>query len=300
MAVFEAVGDERGLGRAWYLTGFVQGSFYCRNLVHEDALERALGHYRRSGWPTTTLLQGVCSALFFGPRSVGEALRRCDELLAREVSDRVGEAHVIVWRAGLEALGGEFDAARDAVERARHTYIELWQPVTAAVSCDQIGGLVEMLAGEYEAAEGIFRGSAEEFRQRGEWAHLTNRASELAEALYAQERYKEADEWTRVALEHSDSDDISAEFTWRSIRAKVLAQAGNHDAAEELISRALTLVDLTDCLNQRANVRLDHASVLQLAGRGDAAADAASAAGSLYEEKGNTISAERARRLAEG
>ncbi|HJV29287.1 MAG TPA: hypothetical protein VJ645_02100, partial [Gaiellaceae bacterium] len=296
--VFEAVGDERALGRAWFLTGFVQGSFYCRNLVWEEALERALVHYRRSGWPTTTLLQGVCSALFFGPRPVDDALRRCDELLAHEVSDRVGEAHVIVWRAGLEAIGGEFDAARDAIERARHTYIELWQPLNAAVSCDQIGGLVEMLAGEYEAAERIWRSSAEEFQRRGEWAHLTNRASELADALYAQGRYSEAEEWTRVALEHSDSDDISAEFTWRSIRAKVLAQAADHDAADDLIARALALVDSTDCLNQRANVRLDHARVLQLADRADAAAEAASAAGSLYDEKGNRVSGERARRLA--
>jgi tetratricopeptide (TPR) repeat protein len=262
-------------------------------------LERALVHYRRSGWPTTTLLQGVCSALFFGPRPVDDALRRCDELLAHEVSDRVGEAHVIVWRAGLEAIGGEFDAARDAIEWARHTYIELWQPLNAAVSWDQIGGLVEMLAGEHEAAERIWRSSAEEFQRRGEWAHLTNRASELADALYAQGRYSEAEEWTRVALEHSDSDDISAEFTWRSIRAKVLAQAADHDAADDLIARALALVDSTDCLNQRANVRLDHAHVLQLADRPGAAAEAASAAASLYDDKGNTVSGERARRLAE-
>jgi class 3 adenylate cyclase len=296
--VFEAVGDERALGRAWYLSGFVQGSFYCRNLVWEEALQRALGHYRRSGWPTTTVLQGVGSALFFGPRPADEALRRCDELLAAEVSDRLGEAHVNVWRAALEAIGGEFDGAREAVERARHTYIELWQPVTAAVSCDQIGGLIEMLAGEYEAAERIWRSSAEEFQRRGELAHLTNRASELADALYAQGRYSEAEEWTRVAIEHSDSDDISAEFTWRSIRAKVLAETGDHDAAADLIARALALVDSTDCLNQRANVRLDHARVLQLTDPARAA-EAAAAAAALYDEKGNSVSGRRARRLAE-
>ena len=295
--VFEALGDERALGRTWYLTGFVQGSFYCRNLVWEEALQRALGHYRRSGWPTTTVLQGVGSALFFGPRPADEALRRCDDLIAAEVSDRVGEAHVNVWRAALEAIGGEFDGAREAVERARHTYIELWQPVTAAVSCDQIGGLIEMLAGEYEAAERIWRSSAEEFQRRGELAHLTNRASELADALYAQGRYSEAEKWTRVAIEHSDADDISAEFTWRSIRAKVLAQSGDHDAAADLIARALALVDSTDCLNQRANVRLDHARVLQLTNPAGAA-EAAAGAAALYDEKGNSVSGGRARRLA--
>ena len=71
--VFEAVGDERALGRAWYLSGFVQGSFYCRNLVWEEALERALGHYRRSGWPTTTLLQGVVLGALLRPAAGGRS-----------------------------------------------------------------------------------------------------------------------------------------------------------------------------------------------------------------------------------
>ena len=112
------------------------------------------------------------------------------------------------------------------------------------------------------------------------------------------ERYSEAEEWTRVAIEHSDSDDISAEFTWRSIRAKVLAETGDHDAAADLIARALALVDSTDCLNQRANVRLDHARVLQLTDPARAA-EAAAAAAALYDEKGNSVSGRRARRLAE-
>ena len=155
-----------------------------------------------------------------------------------------------------------------------------------------------MLAGDYEAAERIWRPSAEEFQRRGELAHLTNRASELANVLYELGRYSEAEEWTRVAIEHSDADDISAEFTWRSIRAKVLAETGDHDAAADLIARALTLVDSTDCLNQRANVRLDQARVLRLA-NSNGAAEAAAGAATLYAEKGNSVSGARARRLAE-
>ena len=78
----------------------------------------------------------------------------------------------------------------------------------------------------------------------------------------------------------------------------MLAQTGDHDAAADLIARALALVDSTDCLNQRANVRLDHARVLQLTNPAGAA-EAAAAAAALYDEKGNSVSGGRARRLAE-
>ena len=79
VAVFEAVGDERGLGRAWYLTGFVQGSFYCRNLVHEDALERALGHYTPSAQAELPSLSGSLFGALLRPTVGGRgapSLRR--------------------------------------------------------------------------------------------------------------------------------------------------------------------------------------------------------------------------------
>jgi class 3 adenylate cyclase len=297
--VFEALGDDRALGRTWFLTGFAQGSFYCRNSAWEDASERALTHYRRAAWPTTTCLQGIAAALFYGSRPAAEAIRRCDELLTQEVSDLAGKAHVILWRGALAALGGEFDAARDAVAVARRTYAELGQSTTATIGCDFVGGLAEELAGDYRAAERILGASAEKLQRLGESALLATRAAELANVLYKQARYAEADEWTRVAREHSSSDDISAEFTWRSVRSKVVAQAGAHGEGEELARDALELVDRTDALNQRANVRLDLAHVLQLAERIEEAASTAADAAVLYERKGNTIAAEQAQRLVQ-
>lgn len=297
--VFEALGDDRALGRVWFLTAFLQGAFYCRNAAWEEAAERAVKHYRRAGWSTATCLQGLAAALFYGPRPAADALARCDDLAASEVTDRVGEAHINVWRGALLALRGEFDEARASVARARETYEELGHPTTVSATCDFVRGHTEMLAGDFATAEAVFRTSATALEERGEWAHLATRAAEVADAIHAQGRYAEAVEWTDIARRHSTSDDISAEFTWRSVRAKALAAIGERDEAEELGREGLRLVDTTDALNQRADVRLDLAETLRLVGHADEAAALAEEAAGLYALKGNNVGVQRARSVVE-
>jgi class 3 adenylate cyclase len=293
--VFEALRDDRALGRVWFLTAFLQGAFYCRNAAWEEASERAVTHYRRAGWSTASCLQGLAAALFYGPRPAAEGLARCDELVAREVTDRAGEAHVDVWRGALLALRGDFDEARGSVARAREAYEELGHPTTVAAACDFVRGFTEMLAGDAEAAESVLRASAETLEERGEWAHLATRAAEVADAIHAQGRHREAVEWTDVARRHSTADDVSAEFTWRSVRAKAVAAIGGLDEAEELGRAALALVDTTDALNQRADVRLNLSETLRLVGHSGEAAALAEDAAALYESKGNEVGARRAR-----
>jgi tetratricopeptide (TPR) repeat protein len=239
----------------------------------------------------------LSSALFFGPRPAGEAIARLDELLADESTDLVGRAYVTAWRAGLVAFRGEFDEARAAVMEARRTFEELVHPITAAATCGFVGGLIETLAGNDVAAEGILRDSADLLEKRGERAHVANRAAELADALWALGRFDEALERTEVAMSASDEHDISAQFTWRSVRAKVLAELARVEEAEALVRHAQELVDQTDALNQRANVRFALAHVLLRAGQATEASDVAADAAQLYERKGNVISAARARDL---
>jgi tetratricopeptide (TPR) repeat protein len=69
--------------------------------------------------------------------------------------------------------------------------------------------------------------------------------------------------------------------------------------AEELAREALDLVDRTDALNQRADVRLDLAQVLSLGGRLDQAVEAAEEAVRLYQQKGNIVSARRGLTMVE-
>jgi class 3 adenylate cyclase/DNA-binding winged helix-turn-helix (wHTH) protein len=296
--VFEALNDHRALGRAWFWSGFVNGGFLLRNAAYEEASERALHHYRRAGWPTATCLHGIAAALFYGPRPASSALARIDELLDTAVTDRVGETHLQLWRGGLLALQGDFAGARAATSTAREIYEEVGQPVVAAVSCGFVGGLTEMLAGDFAAAEQIFRESCLVLESRDEWASVATRASEIANSIYAQGRFADAAEWIELARRHSTPDDLGAEFPWRSVLAKLTAEAGEFDEAERLAREAVELVDRTDSLNQRAEIRLDLAHVLRSAGRDDEAAAAALEGAALYEMKENVVGAERARRLA--
>jgi tetratricopeptide (TPR) repeat protein len=299
LPVFEALNDDRSLGRLWFLSAWARGSFDCNNAAWEEGTERALVHYQRAGWPTSTCLNSLASALFFGPRPAGEAIARLDELLADESTDLVGRAHATVWRAALVAFQGGFDEARAAAADARRTFEELVHPITAATTCGFVGGQIEMLAGDYAAAEAILRDSAELLAERGERAHVANRAAELADALWALGRFDDALERTEVAMSASDEHDISAQFTWRSVRAKVLAELARLEEAEGLARHALELVDRTDALNQRANVRFALAHVLLRRGRATEAADVAAEAARLYECKGNVVSAARAHGMLE-
>jgi class 3 adenylate cyclase/tetratricopeptide (TPR) repeat protein len=297
LPLFEALGDDRSLGRLWFAVGFVEGAFFCRNAAWEDAAERALAHYRETKWSTATCLSSLVCALFYGPRPVAEAIARCDALLEKEVTDLAGEAHVTIWRGALQALRGDFDDARRAVASARRTYEALGQPTMSTVVCDGITGYVEMLAEDFAAAETILRSSAESLQRSGLVPHLANRAAELADALYALGRYAEAEEWATTARRHSAPTDVSAQFTWRAVAAKLRARDDDVQEAARLAEEAVELVDGTDAVNQRASVRLDQAHVLLLAGRGSDAAATARAAAELFELKGNVVGAERARGL---
>jgi class 3 adenylate cyclase len=297
--LFEAFGDHRSLGRTWFSTGFVHGAFECRNAEWADAAERALAHYRAAGWSTSSCLQALMATLFHGPTPVDDAIRRSEELLRNEVTDRAGEANVTLWRGALRALAGDFDGARSAVAAARQIHADLGQTLVAMTSGDYVAGQVETLAADHEAAVQIYRSSATWLEQHGQLAQLANRAAEIADALHRLGRDAEAAEWIETAQTNSGTEDITAQFTWRSVAAKLAARAGDLPRALELGTRALELVDGTDALNQRASVRLDVAEVLFAAGRLDDAQARAIEAEEIFADKGNIVGAARARALLE-
>jgi hypothetical protein len=85
----------------------------------------------------------------------------------------------------------------------------------------------------------------------------------------------------------------------RSVRAKILARRGQPDQAVELGREAVRLVDRTDTLDDRAEFRLNLAEILSMASFLDEAIQVIYEALSLFEQKGNIVSASRARKLME-
>jgi hypothetical protein len=81
----------------------------------------------------------------------------------------------------------------------------------------------------------------------------------------------------------------------RGLRAKLLARAGRIAEAEAAARDALEMAEESDYLQMRADALMDLAEVLEIAQRPDDAAASVAAALQLYEEKGSTALAARAR-----
>ncbi len=163
-----------------------------------------------------------------------------------------------------------------------------------AMTSKAIRGDVELLIGDVAAAEATFRRLCEELDRTHAYSHLASRAGDLAEALYRQGAFDEADEWIATGRMHTADDDLDARLLWMPVEAKLAAQRGDVDEALATATRAVTLAETTDGLNRRAAVQLDLAEVLRMAGRADDAARASTTAEQLFSAKGNVVGRARA------
>jgi tetratricopeptide (TPR) repeat protein len=293
----DEIGDDRALGRAWLLAGFVHGGIRCRHADWLENAERALVHHERGGWPTAGCVGQIAAALYYGPTPVATAIARFAELHSDIAADRVAEAHIHVFRGGLEAQRGAFDEACELVRLAREVYDDLGYARLSATHCGTVTADIAFLTGDPDAAEDVLRATCETLLEMRDLSNLATHAADLAEALYVQGRYDEAEAWTRTSETHASRDDLTAEPSWRSVRAKVLARRGDAAEAENLAREAVRLAAKTDALNERARVELDLAETLRIAGRGGEAAAHVMQAVDLYVLKGNTAAGGRARRL---
>jgi tetratricopeptide (TPR) repeat protein len=295
--IFEQAGDDRALGVTWDMLAHVNGGFHCRYRESAEAAELAIRHYARAGWPLTPGLQELAASLYLGPVPVDEAIRRCRSLL--ENADRGGEAHVLVFQAGLEAMAGRFEAARSLADHGRVTYEELDWADKVWANYAPIAAEIELFAGRYAAAERLLEESCSRLQLWGERARLATQGAQLGETLYRQGKFEAAAGWAALAEESAASDDASGQFSWRALRAKGLARDGAVTEAQSLAREAVEIAGVTDAVTQHAHVLLDAAEVASLSGRPRAGCELAEDAVRLLDGKRNVTSLERARALLE-
>ena len=113
-------------------------------------------------------------------------------------------------------MRGRFSEARAWVAQARAILTELGLTYFLAHSRD-VAALVETLAGDPASAEAELRASYEELREMGEKTFLAENAAQLAQALYTQRRYDEADRFVRVSEEASSG---RAQRAYRGLYAR--------------------------------------------------------------------------------
>ncbi len=292
--VFEDLGDDLGLARAWRTM-----SYAARRRSHfgaaTEAAERALEHARRTPdrQEHARCADALCSCIVYGPTPAPAGIDRLEAMLEEVGSNRVFEANVAAALSALQAMVGLFDEAAALARRAEAIYRDLGLRF-AIVGLKQLAADNALLADDPAAAERELREAADLIPGTG--AQLV--APWLGAAVYGQGRYDEADALAKTVEAAAPEDDTGMQIRWRCLRALVETRKGRVDPAVALAMSAVARAEETDALNLHGDAVMTLAEVLRLGGRDEEAVTATRRALGLYERKGNFAAAGRAAALA--
>jgi len=293
IAVFEELGDQLALARAWRLVA--QAHYLGRRLgLCEEASERAYEHVRRAGdrFEQREIIEWLLIALLLGPTPAKEAARRCERLFAEIPADPLLQAQILGAMAPLLLMQGRVGEADELVERARSIMEDAGEWVwIVSFWC----AFVHMWQEKPIAAEHELRPGYEALKEIGEKSHFSSFAHGLSTAVYMLGRYEEAEQFSRECEEASRPNDVHSHVLWRSTRAKVLARRGEFEAAERLGRDAVAYASSSDLYVAHADALMDLAEVLRLAGDRASAREAVEEAIRYFELKGNVFAVGQAR-----
>ena len=89
LPIFEALGDDRSIGRTLMLTGWVHGGMRCQHALWEASAELALAHNRTGGWPVATCIGHIAAAELLRP-DTSAGRNRALQVPARHGRNRSG------------------------------------------------------------------------------------------------------------------------------------------------------------------------------------------------------------------
>ena len=297
--VFDRAGDQPGLARAWRLTMLTHGTV-GRFEDATRAAERFVDYATRAGDLRLAArgASGYATAALLGPNPVSEVIARCEALIVEVGDDRKAVGVISGVLAVLHAMEGSFERARELYANARRTLEELGPSVTAASTSTE-ASRVEMLAGDFAAAERELRRDLQALEGMGEKYFRSTVAGYLARVLFEQGRLDEAATWTTTTRSLAAADDTASQVLWRAVDARLAALAGDAARAVELGEEARRLVSETPSPSLIADATSDLAEIYMLLGEPAVAAPLWREARELYERKGDRVSAARlADRLA--
>jgi tetratricopeptide (TPR) repeat protein len=295
--VFERLGDDDALGRA---CDVIHSVYWLRGQLAaaRAAAERGLLHAERAGNERQQGRHRIVrtASAYFGFTPLDEV----DEELERDLewARRTGS----LWLEALcvQALGTHHAARGDLVKGEQLIARGMSILADLGMRLDVAGLVVNwiwVVTDDPVTAEAHLRESHELLAEAGEKGYLSTVAANLAQALYLQGRYDEAEEMLLAGAEAGASDDVSTQVLTRSVRAKILARRGLPEEAEGLAREAVALAAETEYVDLRGESLLALGEVLSLAGRLDEAAEVVQKALDLWEAKGNLVFAARTRAL---
>jgi ATP/maltotriose-dependent transcriptional regulator MalT len=225
-----------------------------------------------------------------GPTFVKDALERCLGLVELVREDRRAESVVLGVVAVLHAMRGDRTDALEASARSRANLVDLGMSLSSISTVIETSRVL-MLIGDPAGAELELRQAHDAVEQMGESYLRSTLACYLAKALWVLGRRDEADHFASVAEEFADADDVDSQVIWRTIRARVLADAGQADSAVELAQGAVARAAGTDDIDLQGDALRALAEVHAAIGNEEAREPALRQALDLYERKGDEAQA---------
>jgi class 3 adenylate cyclase/tetratricopeptide (TPR) repeat protein len=295
LTVFQRIDDDAGMAKAWKFVALLEW-MRCQLAEMEVVLERSLEHARRAGdaRELSIIRNALARAALFGPRPVEDALRVCARIREEAPTDRALDAILCTIEGSLTARLGRFDEARALTRRSEAILRDLGLSLHLA-GLHQYSAGIELLAGDPAAAEHELRAGLDEYERMGERTRLSTTAALLAVALHELGRDHEAHECTIMSEESAPQDDRASQVFWREARAQILARRGEVGAALSLAREAVELAAETDFLWMHGDALVALAEVQHVAASPDESLEAAERALTLYEAKGDLVSAGKTR-----
>jgi tetratricopeptide (TPR) repeat protein len=292
----EASGDLASMAEASYYLGV--SSFWMGQVLRAmELLERAQDLAVRARLPRVAeeAAGWYLGAVLSAPLPAADAVERWHAVSSSIPMSRYGRAFGEAMTALAIAMTGDVDTARAWCIRGREAVRELGDETQTYASAI-ILGQIELLAGDFEAAERELAEGERGLERLGEDGFRSSVLVLRADALQALRRTDEA----IAASERSEAiavdDDYEALAGWRSARARAFADLGRFPEAEALSRQAIDLLLETQSIDEIARGWSSLAYVLACIGRGQEAMGAYREALERFELKGTVLSVARVER----
>jgi tetratricopeptide (TPR) repeat protein len=288
--------DDDGLANALAVQGgflFFAGKTTLAIQTYEQAgaVARRAGNVRVE----TAAVVFALASKTYGPTPLADAIAFADHA-AERVLDPKSRSFVLQKRAILQAMRGDFEAAREDYRRCKEIASEYGLRLRQGVQT-QDGASIEFLAGDVAAAEREVRAGYAILAEIEETGFRSSNAAMLADALVLQGRIEEAADAVADALALAQADDPMTLSIARWVEARIAASRGDFAGAVAAARASVTLLEQTDYIVQSADALVVLAQVRDAAGEGGSAVGAAQAALDLYERKGHLVGVAQTRVL---
>jgi predicted ATPase/DNA-binding SARP family transcriptional activator len=294
-ATLESDGDLAGLAEALLSVG-TQRFFLGDALVGEQLLERAAACARQGGnHRAEQAARGWLVVTFHVlPIPADIAIGRAERFLRAASGDVWAEALILQPLSLLYGFAGRFADARAANARSQAIFTRSGARFEQAASAI-LAGEIELIAGEYAAAEGVMKEGCEALLAMGERPYRSGAVVRLTEAVYAQGRLEEAQQLAEEAKALAAADDVDTRVRCCAIEAKLLARQGQFGAARRLADQAVALISESSYAGLLAQTLVASAEVSRLAGAPEEAEASLRRALRIYEDRRAVALAEQTR-----